>query len=338
MEGAVFHQVPAKNAKSADGGPAAPVHSDAESTLDARLEMFLRDRLMRTFKQAMQSVRRDEESQSVTPDLVETALKSACAPDIVKPFQPLPELLCEVQAHNSPQGLLAIIRGTCGNQRVLVLMKVEQERGLSFETRNVLGVARVEVVVEDGLVLTDKTEIFKAGLFFMEDDELHGYVTDDQSGSVYRGPSSRYWLSDFLGCKWANDVDVVTRNWIKGIQRLIKSDVSDPARKSALTSALHAELSSNRNSITPQTFIDDHVPEELQDRAIVRLREAGVPNRLFPKSRNVADSSPTIKRFEFDTGVTVTMPIADEPSIEEIQIDGDTQHVLTLRGRITRVG
>lgn len=337
VEGAVFHQVPAKNVPAADGGAPHAVHSNAESTLDPRLELFLRDRLTRTFAHAMQPVRRDENSSSVTPDLVIAALGDQGTADIVLPFQPLADLLLEVQAHNSPQGLLAVIRGSCGGQRVIVLMKVEQERGLSFETQDIDGVTRVEVVIEDGLVLTDKTEVFKAGLLFIEDDELHGFVTDDQSGSVYRGPSSHYWLSDFLGCEWANDVDVMTRNWIKGIQRLIKSDVSDPAQKSALTAALHAELTSNRANIMPRTFIEDHVPQDLQDRAIERLRDAGVPNRRFKKSRTVANASPSTKRIVFNNGVMVTMPVDAEPEISQSTVDGDTQDVLTIRGKISRV-
>lgn len=336
VEGAVFHQVPTKGALVNDG--AAPVLSTAESSLDAQLQAFLRDRLTRTFAQAMQPVRRDPDTASPTPDLVTIALSTVGDPDIVSPFALLPSLLLEVQAHNSPQGLLAIVRGSCGPNKVVILMKVEHERGLSFETTTVNGQTRVEVVIENDLVLTDKTEVFKAAIFYLDQGDLAGYVTDEQSGSAARGPS-HYWLSDFLGCEWANDVDVLTLNWIKAIERVVRSDIADPAHKSALTSALHAELTSNRSTITPQNFIADHVPPAVQDAARQRLSDHGVPLRRFPKSAAIAQANArATKKIRFESGVVVTMPIGTEPEITPVELaNGGLEHVLTVRGKIRSV-
>jgi hypothetical protein len=119
IDAAIFHRVPARNALEPDGAVAQPVLSTVESNLDGQLEFFLRDRLTRTFTEAAQPVARDEEIATPTPDLVIEALAAGVKADIVKPFHPLPALLLEVQAHNSPKGLLAVIRGSCGSIRVL---------------------------------------------------------------------------------------------------------------------------------------------------------------------------------------------------------------------------
>lgn len=338
IDGAVFHQVPARNMPGPDGTPLQPVLSTVESTLDGRLEFFLRDRLTRTFGEAAQPVIRDDDTASPTPDLVIAALEAGASADIVTPFHPLPALLLEVQAHNSPRGLLSVIRGTCGTTPIIVLVKVEQERGLSFDTIEDHGEVRVEVVIEDGLVLTDKTEVFKAALFHLEDDALVGLLTDDQTGSVYKGPSSQYWLTDFLGCRYSREADVMTRAWIKGTERLIRSDLADPAEKDAVLSAMLVELASNRNAIDPKQFIRNHVPEHAQDTALERLAREGAPRTRFPKSRDVSRGAPTKKRLVFDTGYEVTMPAEATPDLSTEVVDDTEVDVLTIRGRIRRVG
>jgi hypothetical protein len=338
IDGAVFHQVPTRQTSEHDGKPAQPVLSTVESTLDGQLEFFLRDRLTRTLNEAAQPITRDDDVVSLTPELVLAALSEGQEADIVKPFHPLPALLLEVQAHNSPKGLLSIIRGSCGATRVLVLVKVEQERGLSFETYNQDGEVRVEVVIEDGLVFTDKTEVFKAALFYIEDDALVGLLTDDQTGSIYKGPSSLYWLTDFLGCRYRREADVMTRAWIKGTERLIKSDLTDPGEKDAVLTAMLAELGSNRTAIDPKRFIDDYVPQHAKDAARQRLLNDGAPTTRFPKSQDVSTKAPKRKRFLFDTGYEVTMPAHENPDLAREIVDGVEIDVLTIRGRIRRVG
>lgn len=332
IDGAVFHQVPTQ-ASGAD-----PVLSTAESALDGQLELFLRDRLTRTFGRAAQRVERDPDVDVPTPDLVIEALNDGSNAAIVQRFHPMPALLLAVQAHNSPEGLLSVIRGSCGPTRVVVLVKVEQERGLSFQTIDHDGELRVEVVIEDGLVFTDKTDVFKAALFYLDDDdELAGLLTDDQTGSMYRGPASVYWLSDFLGCRYLVGPDVLTRAWIKATERLVKSDLDDPADKSAVLSAMYVELRSNRRAIDPIRFIDDNVPDSAQDAARQRLLNAGASTTRFNKSSKVSDSAPLKKRFEFDTGVQVTMPADATPELTKEEIDGDELDVLTIRGHIRHV-
>lgn len=338
IDGAIFHPVPARDTPGPAGKPAQPVLSTVESKLDATLEFFLRDRLTRTLDEAAQPVVRDEEIATPTPDLVIAALSVGTDADIVKPFHPLASLLLEKQAHNSPRGLLSVIRGSCGETPVLVLVKVEQERGLSFETFTDQGEVRVEVVIEDGLVFTDKTEVFKSALFFLEDGNLRGLVTDEQTGSIYRGPSSVYWLTDFLGCRYAREADVMTRAWIRATERLIKSDLTDPAERDLVLTAMTAELGSNRGAIDPKRFIDEYVPQHAKDVALDRLAKLGAPTTRFPKSRDVAAKAPAKKKFVFDSGYEVTMPADATPNLAKEVIDDDEVDVLTIRGHIRRVG
>ncbi|HLG00303.1 MAG TPA: hypothetical protein VI916_07520 [Acidimicrobiia bacterium] len=338
IDGAVFHQVPAGARSSPAGDSPEPVLSTVESKLDGRLQFFLRDRLTRTFMHAAQPIIRDEDIQTPTPELVRTALEAGAEADIVSPFHALPARLLDVQAHNSPRGLLAVIRGACGTTRVVILVKVEQERGLSFDTFKEGSEVRVEVVIEDGLVFTDKTEIFKAALFYMEDAALVGLLTDDQTGSVYKGPSSLFWVREFLGCRYSREADVMTRAWIRATQRLIKSDLVAPEDKDSVLSAMLAELASNRTTIDPSRFIANYVPEAAQDDARQRLLNEGASATRFPKSREVSSRAPTRKKLEFDTGYEVTMPADLTPDLGKETLDGEELDVLTIRGHLRRVG
>lgn len=334
--GAVFHPVPA-GASRGEPSDEPPVLSTVESKLDGRLEFFLRDRLTRTFSQAAQPIRRDVSRVVPTPDLILSCLNGDQADDIVRPFHPLPSLLVDVQSHNSPKGLLAVVRGECGATKVLVVVKIEQERGLSFQTFTEDDEIRVEVAIEDGLVFTDKTEVFKSALFYLDHGDLVGVLTDDQSGSAYTGPSSQYWLQDFLGCEFSNDLDVQTRAWIRATERTIKSDIGDPSRQSSTLSAMIGELGSNRSSINPGQFVRDFVPAEAQDKALQRLRDNGLTARPFRKSRAVAAKAPKRKRIVFDSGYEVRMPADVEPELTKEVVDEQTVDVLVIRGHIKHV-
>jgi len=339
ITGAVFHQVPTRAARGAEAEQIELVVTTRESKLEHGLPTYLRDRLNLTFKAAAQPVMRDEDLQVPTPDLVLAALREGEDAEIVERFQALPALLLEAQSHNSPRGLLAVIRGSCGAVPVVVLVKVEQERGLSFDTFEEDGEVRVEVVIEDSLVFTEKTDVFKAAIFHLNEDcQLEGVVTDDQTGSMYRGPVSQYWLTKFLGCRYSREVDVMTRSWVKATERLVKSDIDDPATKNHVLSAMVAELHSNRNGIDPDRFIADHVPPPLQDQATQRLRDAGAPTTRFPKSRDVAANAPRRKKFRLDGGIEVTMPADVDPDLSTEETgDGQTIDVITIRGRIRSV-
>lgn len=338
ISGAIFHQVPTKGRLGGGGAAPRTTLSTAESPLDPRLELFLCDRLKRTFTHAAQPIVRDDAVACPTPDIVLTSLGAGSAPDIVEPFHPLPDLLLEKQARNSPEGLLAIIRGACDSTPVIVLVKVEQERGMSFETVEDGDERRVEVVIEDGLVFTDKTDVFKAAIFYLDGGgDLAGYLTDDQTGSVYRGPASIYWLSDFLGCKYQIGPDVTTRAWIKATEQLVKRDIEDPAQKDRVLSAMLVELQANTNQIDPQGFIQTHVPDGVQDQAMTRLRENGAPTRRFAKSRDVSAQAPKRKKIFFDNEISVTMPADSIPDISKEQVGDEEVDVLTIRGRIRRV-
>lgn len=336
IDGAVFHTVPTRGMANAGSEPEL---STVETSLDDQLEFFLRDRLTRTFNHAAQPVRRDPSAVSPTPAMVTSALAGGSPIDVVVPFNILPALLLDKQAYNSPKGLLAIIRGRCGPTNVLAIVKVEQERGLSFDTVTENGETRVVVMFEDGLVFTDKTEVFKAAIFYLAaDGSLAGLITDDQSGSMYSGPASQYWLSAFLGCEYSNDEDVTTRAWVRANERLIKADLKDPTQKNAVYTAVQVELASNRVVVDPQQFIVEHIPPQFQDAALQRLRDEGAPTTRFRKSRAVANTAPNRKRIVFDNGFEVVMPVGVEPALTR-EIVGETEvDVLTIRGNIRRVG
>ncbi len=340
VTGAVFHQVPRRNPRA---GPAVDaVLSTSESTLEPRLRSFLRDRVTGSMRESAQPVIPLDEPSSPVPSLTSAWLQGA-GPEIVEAFSELPDLLLRCQAHNSPPGLFAVLRCQIGESPAVAFLKVEHERGLSFDTITSGDDLRIELVIEEGLVLTEKTRVFKAAVFFLDsgsDDQeplLHGLVTDDQSGSMYKGPSSQFWLDDFLGCRYSREADVQTRDWIRATQRTIQSDVLSPRAKDAALSALRAELASNRNTIDPRRFIEDYLPAESQDQALTRLRSIGAPTSAFRKSRQVSNAAPRRKTFHFDNELKVSMPNDVAPELYVEDVDGRQVDVMTIRGRIHSV-
>jgi len=345
VEGAVFHQIPRK--KPLPGTPAPKngpevTLSTVESVLDDQLEAFLQSRINESMSGSAQPIVPDEERSQLVPDAVRESLDGGNS-DIADRFDAAAHHLLETQHHTSPEGLFAVVRGHAGQTPILALVKVERERGLSFEVVDDRDGVRVEVVFEDGLVLTGKTKVFKAAIFYVSHTDasgthIAGYVTDDQSGSsMYDGPSSLYWIHKFLGCRYSRDADVQTRAFAKAIERTIRTDIKSAAQQSTALSALRAELGSNRKSIDPKKFVADFIPSEVQDSALQRLRDAGASSTSFPKSADVSAASPTTKTVLFRSGVKVVFPEGTEPELSTEGEEGDEVDVLTIRGEVKHV-
>jgi hypothetical protein len=342
LEGVIFHQVPQN--KGADSKE-TPVLSDAEQPTSSRLEFYLRDQIVATFSRSRQRVEPDEDQDSTLPTACIDLLvpSNGKAIDDVNAFvefsRGAAQLLYERQRGNAPDGLLVVGRGTVGDKAVICLAKLEQQAGLSFEVVEQDGGQVVQVALEDGLVLTDDTAVFKAAIFTLAGTKkartLDGIVSDEQSGKVYEAPVSAYWLRTFLGCKYANSADVQTRAFVKAITDVINHDIADFADRDLAHSALTAELHNNKTAIDPSDWIETNLPLPVQDKAIQRLADAGAPTTAFPKGQEVVEHAPKNTWFEFSDGTRLKVPID-----HEVQLDKGTEDnvdVLTVRGKIVRI-
>lgn len=345
IEGAIFHQIPAGSARAGDPGSLGRlVLTTSETELDERLTSFLLLSLGTTFDEAAQPViplsdEELEQDEIPTPEWMIDWLEGDDE-DVVALSRPAAERLRDVQAPNSPEGVFAVVRGALAGERVLAMLKVEQERGLSIQVTELPGgEVTVEVTVEEGLMLTDKTTVFKAAVFRLGDDGgLRGHVTDDQTGDMLRkGPASHFWLRDFLGCRFARAADVQTREWLKAMETVVRTDLDLAEDKEAVSEALRSELRSNKKQINPEQFIQEHVPVERQDAARNRLQQRGAPVRTFTKSRDVSGALKAFKVYEWTNGVRVRLPDDVDADVKTQDLDGDPVDVMTIRGVLKSV-
>ena len=345
VDGVIFHHIPQRSWDAEEAAASGPILSDKEQSVGSRLEFYLRDQVTKTFLQSSQAVKADPDLTSILPTAIQGLLHANPGGEgFVDSFIELTKtaagLLFEEQHPNAPSGLMVFLRGSLGARSVLCVAKLEQQSGLSFDVVEVDGVQTVTVALEDGLVLTEKTEVFKAAVFALDDstsDELEGLVSDEQSGNLYRAPITDYWLRGFLGCKYANESAVQTRAFIKAVTTAINQDIEDIEVRDKAFDALAVELASNRRTISPKSWIKDHIDSEDQDRVLGRLREAGVWASSFPKSSEVADHAPKFKWYEFSDGRKVKVPADRTVELETFGEESNKEDVLTIRGKIVRI-
>lgn len=343
VNGLIFHHIPARPGGIDPASEGGPVLSAKQHAMPDKLEFYIRDQVARTFLRSSQAVSVDQDADSVVPVQVATCLgtmdnSSGTARVFVSVSQTIATQLYNCQHGNAPSGLLVVAHGTAGGNQVLIIAKLEQQSGLSFEVEQVRGIQTVQVALEDGLVLTDKTEVFKAAVFVLNSSsELEGVVSDEQSGNVYSAPITDYWLRAFLGCKYANSADVQTRAFIKGVNSAINSDISDINERDRAFDALGVELASNRRVIKPQKWVEENIAADSRDAVMARLREAGVPTSQFPKSAEVAERAPKYRWYEFSDGRKVKVPLDREVELVTHGEDSSKEDVLTMRGKIVRI-
>lgn len=316
----IAHQVPRPIGGAAT---AEPLLSEAVPELPTNTLAFFARRLMRSIQDRGQAVEVDPRFEDPRLPAIIQELLRAEEMDLVEPSQRAARHLLEVQP-GSPyesESLFVTADVVANGVSSIALMKLEREEGVHVHTRDIDGKRVLDVEVLEDLMLTDNTRVFKAGVFWLDQDVLKGYVSDDQQGA--RDDPARYFLQRFLGCRLERSPSIVTRDFFQAAEDFISEQVGDGESKLRYYTALQAELSSNRTQIDPVQFASDHMQQEDRARFEEHLLGAGVPTAAFDK--DISKLGPRVSRSRLRTsaGITISGSASEiEARVEVAQYEG----------------
>ena len=316
----IVHDVPSRRVNTS--GP-SPTLSEIESPLTTTVRNYIRDKVVGTLTNNSFPVVFDSSSGSPVPSLVMDNLGNQTKP-FVDTSQELANHLFQTQKGSNPPGLLVVAQTRIEGVRSLSLMKLEREAGARVAATQYQGKSTFDVEHLRDLMLTDKTRVFKVGLFVQEGNTLEsidGFVSDNQSAQWHKSDVADFFLRGFLGCKLREEPRVTTRNYLDATEEWINDIVTDPVMKTRYEVATLAELQRNVGSINPRIFADQNL--DLPDRQsyISHLQERQVPVTEFPKDNAMVE--PRLRRIsmELECGVVIlgkTDVFQDKVHITEI--------------------
>ena len=300
----IVHDIPSRRVNTS--GP-SPTLSEIESPLSPTVRNYIRDKVVGTLASHSFPVIFDSSFGSLVPDLVMDNLGDQTR-DFVEVSQMLANHLFQVQKGSNPAGLLAVAQTKVEGVPSLALMKLEREAGARVAPMEYQGKSTFDVQHLQDLMLTDKTRVFKVGLFVQEGntlDSIEGLVSDNQSAQWHKGDVADFFLRGFLGCRLREEPRVTTRGYLDATEEWINEFVTDPVMKSRYEVATLAEMQRNVGSINPRTFADQNLDVLDRQSYIEHLQDRQVPVNEFPKDNSMV--KPRLRRIsmELECGVVI---------------------------------
>jgi hypothetical protein len=308
----IFHDIP-NRPRNYEGKPTL---ADLETTVDARREYILRNRVTSVLasKQAY-GMRFSNAPITDVPKEVR-AFTSAVHPpeEFVQMSRRLANHLFAQHTGATSAGLLCVMSVTSAAKAGIAVLKLEREEGAEIKFGGEEGKKVFDIDVLENLILTESTRLFKSALFLrngLGDDDFDLGACDNQ------GPEdvARFWLS-YLGCELAEEPRVVTRRWYNASVDFANEHITDPVAINDFYEHLHSELKSNRKKVSPRDFIEQCLPKTLRIPYQQFLEKEKVSLQAFTK--DVVEIKTRLSRRSLHTknGISVTVPEGAEGRVK----------------------
>lgn len=276
------------------------------------------------------------ETESPVPEVVLALLQDVG--DLVSQSQRVARHLYRQQPGNSPEGLLTALIGTVDTRPAVAIMKLQKQTGLRVQqARTAEGARTLSVKILNELMLTEKTRVFKVGVFARDSNGVvQARVSDEQLNSNASGGVAAFFMR-VLGCKPAEAPAVLTRRFYEKVQGFINSEVSNGEAKLRYAQALRAELTSHVGSIEPASFITKYIDATDRDRLERYLRDQDVPLNAFSKDTTGIDRKIRTRSIKTGSGVSVKAPaevFEELVSVEDLDGQG---RVIVVRDSVVEV-
>ena len=246
----IVHEIPEKEPKK----PAPePVLSNSVSKVDAGIRNYFREKIVGSLSEASYGVVFDSESDSPVPELCGEILAPR-SNTFVAHSQDIARHLQNCQTASTSAGLLIVALATIGEKKSLVIMKLEKEAGVRLTQERDGDNVTFNLVHLKDLMLTQKTRVFKVGLFVNDGDAISGVASDHQRSNTTSHEVATFFLKRFLGCELTESSEVSTKRFIELTQAFINEEIEDPKVQARYLIALHSELSSQEKSLKPKAF------------------------------------------------------------------------------------
>ena len=202
-------------------------------------------------------------------------------------------------------GFLIFFRGVRKDREYVCMLKLEGIRGSEANFNKQRNSYEMKTV--EKLLITNKTKIFKMAFFEFDDGHLmHTYVMDDQ---INRNQISKFWLTQFLGCKYIHSTEYYTNEFYSFITDFSTNKRIDTNESLIILSGLYSELSSNNKTLSLAKFSEEYIPETALPEFNNLSSKRDIPLAEFPKFVNPRlNNLIKIRKFTLEEGITIQIP------------------------------
>lgn len=252
---------------------------------------------------------------------------------------------CQTGANSG--GLLMVADVLLEGRPALLLVKLEHAKGIRGSRRSSGGRMRFDVKSIADLLFTDRANVYKLCVISADDEggengrdgrgPVSGHAADPQTAGRRLAD---FFLGEFLGCRYAQDPDVLTQRFHDATAAWINSDeVPEPAKRTRYAVALLAEINSARSQVSVRTFAREHLETEDRDPYLRAMAQAQVPAAAFTKDPALVSKRAAVQ-FNFESGTfVVTSREAIDAGVVTVDPDSapDGPAAVHVRDRLTSV-
>jgi len=289
--------------------------SDVPTTFDNDLIRFFHDKISSTigstsaFEVEFDPSLSDNKTQQAIKDyFIIGSTSSFPIPenDIIRITQEIAKSLHEVQTAKNPGGILLFI--PCHNQDKygLAILKVERENGVRIQ----------QDITEEGkttfnaqhikdLMLTDRTKLFKIVLFYKNNEDIIGFVCDQQQGVIKNREVADFFLTGFLGCKLKEEPHVSTKKFYEAATIFINNSGLTDSEKIDTRTHLLSELTNNTTMVNILSFAQRCLPAVKVQSFMDAMERNKVPQSFSKDIRLISESIKKVK-YELECGIKIS--------------------------------
>lgn len=308
----IVHDVPSKySAKHLKDNPneqnSEPVLSDIETPFSEALRRFFKEKLSTSIGSSNSFSIKYKNLNGLVPSNLETYFTDNN--NDINSSQEIAKHLHQTQNARNSGGLLLFVFCHIKNTKAVGILKVEREEGIQIsKLLTDDGHTRFSMEHIENLMLTKKTKLFKIALFYKENGETKGLLSDQQMGFNIGKEVAMYFLSDFLDCQLIDDPSVTTKKFFESAQKFVNDSDMTAEKKANIFTHILSALTNNLGALNMQDFAENNLDIEYADNFLDFMRDQDIPITSFVKDVALINSKLSKRQFIFESGIYVVVP------------------------------
>lgn len=305
----VVHDIPSKfSVKSLKENPGQrnlePKLSDIETPFSDKLQKFFHNKIKESIGSPNSFDIEYIDKIKKVPNEIDRFFNDSNT--LIDMSQNIANHLYYTQNARNPGGLLLFIVCHAGDRNAIAILKVEREEGVQIQRETTIdGYKHFRLDHIQNLIFTDKTKLFKIVLFYKEERNTMGILSDQQMGYNNGKDVANYFLNDFLGCKLTKEPSVQTKKFFEITQEYINESNMNSEEKDRVITHLVSALTNNSNTINPRYFAENCLKPQYADTYIDLLKEKEVDSYSFVKDISLISNRLKHSEYIFQSGIKV---------------------------------
>lgn len=326
---AIIHEIP-KGKYSAESSTQVAL-SHSETSLQVETRRFIEENMLDFSLRHPRLIVEDPMLGGTSPVLVREMLNDESA--FVTGSQSLAHLLHQSQTGNSPSGILIVAVVEDGNSVSVAILKAEHQEGMRLKRGDSGNADHFDLEHLNELIVGNNSRVYKIAVLGVDSDLVSGQMVDQQNGVAF----ADFFLTNFLGCKLADDAEVQTKQFMDAALTFINTSVADQALKARYAGAVVAYMQSPADTFQAAEFADQFLEVDDRDDFIAALPDA-VTTAVISKNMSLVAGHGSGLKF-YGPGVVIT---ASNEALESgaIQVETDATTgvtTITVSGDVRKV-